>query len=172
MSLPFAHKICPLRHAWNQKLEFSDKITEIEPMKRLVPLFVLCIVTFAASSVFAQSTTVKILANSKEVSGNLVLSSTQRLTFVVEESVVGDEAPAYEFGAIQLIPAGGGAAVILRPATVENKSNMVYSLRTSLLQTYPKGFKIKMDGIKAVREDQRTALPVKPSQLEINVLPE
>ena len=141
-------------------------------MKRLVPLYIICFVSFAASSVFAQSTTVKILANSKEVTGELVLNTTLRLTFAVQESAVGDEAPAYEFGAIQLIPAGGGAAVILRPATVENKSNTVYSLRTSLLQTYPRGFKIKMDGIKAVRENQRIAVPFKSSQLEINVLPE
>ncbi|MBK9448226.1 MAG: hypothetical protein IPN95_02175 [Bacteroidetes bacterium] len=140
-------------------------------MKRLVPFFLICFVAFAASKTIAQTTSVQILANSKEVTGNLVLEGTQRLTFIVHESVVGDEAPAYEFGAIQLIPNDGSASVVLRAATVENKTNSVYSLRQNLLQTYPQGFKIRMDGVKAVFENKRVPLAINASQLEIKVLP-
>jgi hypothetical protein len=135
-------------------------------MKRMVFLFALCLVAFGASSAYAQQPQIKILANSKEVSGNLMLNGTQRLTFIVTEA---NPASAYEFGAIQLIPAQG-AAVELRPLTLENRSNTVYSLRSSLLQTYPQGFKLKMNGISAVEPSGKRALVFQKSDLEINVV--
>ncbi len=139
-------------------------------MKRLVLLFTLCLVTFLGSAVFAQKAHLKVLANSKEVTGEVILDGTQRLTFIVKEADGQTPASAYEFGTIRLIPVSG-ATIELRAATIENKNNTIYSLRTALLQTYPQGFTIQMDGVKAVQPYQMPPLSIPASELKIKVLP-
>ncbi|MEY3442710.1 MAG: hypothetical protein RLZZ519_991 [Bacteroidota bacterium] len=157
-------------HSKERTLEFSNKNLEIEPMKRLVPLFTLCLVSFFGSALFAQQAHLKVLANSKEVSGEVILDGTQRLTFIVTEADGQTPASAYEFGAIRLVPSSG-AAIELRGATIENKNNTIYSLRTALLQAYPQGFTIQMDGVKAVHPYQMPSLSIPSSELKIKVLP-
>ncbi|MFN8395146.1 MAG: hypothetical protein U0176_10895 [Bacteroidia bacterium] len=140
-------------------------------MKRIVFLLTLCLVVISASQALAQRPTLKILANSNEINGTLVLKGTQRLTFLVSDGMPANSGYAYEFGALQLVPANG-APIELQARSVENSGMRIYSLRTSHLQTYPAGFTLRLDGVRRHNPGQVSELlPFSNQQLEILVLP-
>lgn len=137
----------------------------------MVFLVIFCLVAWG-SSLVAQQPALKIMANSADLQGDLVLKGTQRIVFMVSDGMPAESGYAYEFGPLYLVSPTGDM-VELHGKSVENRPIFFYSLRASNLEAYPQGFKLRLEGITRHNPNSSSErLPFKAGELEINVVPE
>ena len=115
-------------------------------MKRLLSALTLFATIFLFNAVFGQKPELKVMANSVLVEGEITLSQTKRLSFLVYDGMPLESGYAYTFGEIYLVKPSG-ERIKLQDKVVQNGPIMHFSLYPKWLKESPEGFTLELTEI-------------------------
>lgn len=137
-------------------------------MKHLFSILLLCLLLGANAVAQTAKPTLKVSANSTEVTNGVVEYKDQkRMLWIVTDGMPANSGYAYEFGPLYLVTPEG-QRIVVKAKEVNNGPVFHYSLSKNDMSQHPNGFTLELDPIRRHNPDHSSEiLPFDAQALQV-----